>query len=135
RGAWGRATNRGRRITRRGPFPPADVAHRHDLDKHQVEALLAGPCDEIVELFLVDPAQRHGVDLDREPGDFRRGEPFEHHVKAAAAGDLGKFRRVERGYRDIDSAGAAIAKLPGAAGKLAALCRPGPLAERTGFGL
>ena len=92
----------------------------------------AGPGHEVVELVLVDPAQRHGIDLDREPGSLRCREPFENHIEPAAAGDLGEFRRVERVDRDVDPAHAAIAQFAGIAGELAAVGRQGQLVERAG---
>jgi len=38
------------------PVFTADIAHRHNLDHHEVETLLAGPGHKIVELVLVDTA-------------------------------------------------------------------------------
>ena len=54
------------------PRLAADLAHRHDLDEDEVEALLAAPGDEMVELVVVDAFERDGVDLDREPGALAR---------------------------------------------------------------
>src|SRR5262245_55073400 len=53
------------------PVLATDIPHRHDLDKHQVEAFRTGPRDEVVELLLVDAAQSNGVNLDRETRGFR----------------------------------------------------------------
>ena len=80
------------------PVLAADIAHRHDLDDDEVEPLIAAPGDEIVEFVLVDAAQRDRVDLDREPGPLRGGEPVEHLVEPAAPCDLGELRR-DRAYR------------------------------------
>ena len=100
--------------------------------KTRSKPCVAGPGDEVVELVLVDAAQRHGVDLDREPGSLRRREPFEDRLEPAAAGDLGELRRVERVDRDVDPAHAAIAQFAGVAGELAAIGRQGQLVERAG---
>src|SRR5436305_1639161 len=87
----------------------AVVSLRHDFDEDEVEALRAGPGQEIVELVLIDPAQRHGIDLDREPGILGRREPFENNLEPAAARNLGEFRGVERVDRYIDPTYAALA--------------------------
>ena len=78
------------------PVLATDIAHWHDLDHHEVETLFAGPRDEIIELILVDSAQRHGVDLDREASGLSRSQPFEDRLEMAAAGDRRDFRAVER---------------------------------------
>src|SRR5258708_472600 len=112
------------------PVLAADVTHRHDLDEHEVKALFAGPCDEVVELLLVDAAQRYGVDLTREPRGFRRREPFEAYFETPTAGDFGEFRRVEGVDRDVAPAHAALAQFIGVAGELTAVRRQGQLVER-----
>ena len=94
---------------------------------------VAAPGDEIVEFVLVDAAQRDRVDLDREPGPLRGGEPVEHLVEPAAPGDLGELGGVERIDRDIDPAHAAFAQLVGVARELAAVGRQGQLVERAGI--
>src|SRR4029077_5788525 len=112
------------------PVLAADIAHRHDLDYDEIETLFAGPSDEIVEFVFVDPAQRHGVDLDGKSGSLGRGQPFEDRLEPAAAGDRRKFRRVERVDRDVHSTHAAIVELVSVAGELASVRRQGQLVER-----
>src|SRR5213076_306916 len=72
-----------------------DLAERHGLDQRQVHALAMGPADEIVELVLVDPLQRHRVDLDVEAGGARRGDAGEYLVELAPARDRLEFRGIE----------------------------------------
>ena len=50
----------------------AGLAHRHGLDQGQAEAPAMGPADHVLDLVFVHPAQRHGVDLDLEPGALGR---------------------------------------------------------------
>src|SRR6185437_1319453 len=80
----------------------ADIAHRHDLDEDKVEAFLARPGDEPVELVLVDALEGDGVDLDGKPGAPRRRQPAQNLVEPAPTGDTRELRRVERVERDVD---------------------------------
>ena len=107
----------------------AEVAHRHHLDEGEVEAAVAAPGDEAVELVLVDALERHGVDLDAEPGVHRGVEAVEDLGEATEAGDGAELALVEGVEGDVDPADAAVGELVGEAGELAAVGGDGELVE------
>lgn len=108
----------------------ADLAQRHDLDEGEIEALRAGPFDEPVEFVLVHALERNRVDLDGETGGLGGGQPFQHLLELAPAGDGGEFFRVERIERNIDPAHAGAHQRFAVFGELAAVGRERQLVER-----
>ena len=103
------------------PVLVAEIAHRHDLDEGEIEAALAAPRDEGVQFVVVDALQRHGVDLDLEPG-LGGGVDAVHHLgEPAPAGDPPELRLVEGVERDVDALHAAVGELAGEAAELAAV--------------
>ena len=108
----------------------ADLAHGHDLDEGQVEALVAAPADQAVELVVVDALEGDSVDLDRQPRPLGRFQALHDPVQLAPAGDRGELVRIERVERDVDPPHPQVGQLPGVAGQLAAVGGQGQLVER-----
>ncbi len=76
------------------------------------------PGDQLGQLGLVHPLDRHGVELNRQPGILRRGDPLEHLRQRIAAGQLRKPSRIERVERDVDSPHPGFSQLRGMARQL-----------------
>ncbi len=112
------------------PGLAADIAHRHDLDEDEVEAFLAAPGDQAIELVVIDALEGDRVDLDGEAGALGRRQTVLHHVEPAPSRDRGELRRIERVDRNVDTPHAAILEFVGKAGELAAIGRQGQLVER-----
>ena len=93
---------------------------------------VAAPGDEVVDLAVVDALERHGVDLDLQPGGLGGVDAVHHLGEAAPAGDAGELVGVERVERDVDPADAAVGELGGEAAELAAVGGEGELLERAG---
>jgi len=67
-----------------------DLAQGHGLDEGEVVALGRAPGDQVLDLVLVDAAQRHGVDFHPEARRAGRLDPLQHLLEPAPAGDPGE---------------------------------------------
>src|SRR6478672_9128709 len=88
------------------------------------------PFEYWLDLVLVDPLERHHVDLDLEAGLARRRDPAEHLVEIAPAGDRPEPLRVYGVERHIDPPDPMPEQLPGIAVELAAIGGERQLLER-----
>src|SRR3546814_2317588 len=55
-----------------------DRAHRHRLDQREIEAFTPAIVEHRRDFVLVESLQRNHVDLDREAGGARGGDPRQH---------------------------------------------------------
>ena len=91
------------------------------------------PCAQSTQrarLAVVEPLERHGVDLDPETRLDRGVDALEHHAEIAPARDGAELVRVQRVERDIDPPDAAIGELMGEARELRAVGRQRHFVER-----
>src|SRR3546814_7932595 len=71
-----------------------DRAHRHRLDQREIEAFTPAIVEHRRDFVLVESLQRNHVDLDREAGGARGGDPRQHARDIAVAGDVAEGLRV-----------------------------------------
>ena len=79
-----------------------DLAERHDLAQRDLVPLRMGPFDQERDFILVEALQRHGVELDLEPGLLGRGDSPQHVGQPVAAAEPFEQRAVHRIERDVD---------------------------------
>ena len=107
-----------------------DLTHRHGLDEREIAAMRAGKTNEIVEFVIVDTAQRHRVDLDREARRDCRVDAGKHPIEPPKARDGGEFGGVEGIERDVHPTHAGGMKRRGVAGELTGVGGQRELVER-----
>src|SRR5271166_5511651 len=79
-----------------------DFAHGHRLDETQVMTLAATPCEEIVNLILIDAAQGDRVDLHCETGCFRRLNTGQGSFNSTRPSDGRESFRIKRVEAHVD---------------------------------
>ncbi|MNO85311.1 hypothetical protein D3C76_766820 [compost metagenome] len=84
------------------------VAHAHQFDEAQFEALLQGVIQQRQHLVEVVPAQRHHVQLDLQPGGLRLGQPLQHRRQVAATGDAAETVGIQGIQGNVQPAYAAF---------------------------
>ena len=88
------------------------------------------PFDQAGGFGVVEAFQRHGVDLDLQPGLVGGVEAGEHAIEFAPARHLAEFVGIERIERNVDALDAAGGEIAGEAGKLRAVGGQRQLIER-----
>ena len=79
------------------------MAHAHQLDEAQLEAVLQAVVEHRQHLLVVLPAQRHHVDLDLQPGSPRLRQALQHGRQIATTGDALEGDGVEGIQGHVDA--------------------------------
>src|SRR3546814_1334281 len=77
---------------------------RHRLDQREIEAFTPAIVEHRRDFVLVESLQRNHVDLDREAGGARGGDPRQHARDIAVAGDVAEGLWVAAVEADVDPA-------------------------------
>ena len=99
-----------------------NIAHWHDFDNCHIKTLRAGPTDHIGKVMFIHALQRHGIQLNRQPGLFSSFQPGQNIIQIAPTGDAAEPVRIKCVYRNIEALNTRINQFIGHFMQLAAIC-------------
>ncbi len=106
-----------------------DLAQRHGLDQGQVQARAVGPLDHRRDGLGVVVLERHGVDLDLQPGTLGRLDPGLDLGEVTAPGDPAERVRIQAVEGDVEPPHAQTRQLCGEFGQPGAVGGEGQLLQ------